>query len=50
MILLRLWFRNRWWWYQEILVPVNVTISTGIHKRKKIVYYRLEKHKHRRHH
>lgn len=45
----RIWFNRFCYWNPTVLVPVTVRITDGIHKRKMTVYYRKEKHSHRKH-
>jgi hypothetical protein len=44
------WIGNRlFFWRQTIRVPVTITISDALHKKKQKVYYEVDKYRHRKH-
>lgn len=42
------WLFNLLFWRPFKTVAVRITLEDGFHKKRKVVYFRLEKHKHRK--
>ena len=44
------WIKNNlFFWRQTRLIPVRITISDALHKKSKVMYYKVERYSHRKH-